>query len=1150
MSSPYVELRARSAFSFLEGATAPEDLAETAATLGYRALALGDRDGIYGAPRFYQAAGRCGLRALVGAELTLDDSSFGLGRDGLGATAEPSRLYVLVPDRERYKNLCRLISASKLRIIGRNSDGSPKYPAKGEGRINLGDFERFGDGLIALAGSATSPLARMLMRGADARQLCDRLSAIFGRGNLYIDFQRHLDPDEERLNRKLIALAGECGVPLVASNGACFTLGAPIGSRGAPLPSEPHSRVPSDSISLSAGAPASYPERPEPLSRAAQLVPAAVANGERALLDVMTCIRLGTTLDEASRALWINNERYLKEPAEMAALFSDYPEAIAATREIADRCEFTLKDLGYRFPDYPLPPGETPDSYLHALTMAGARERWGVPDQRTRRQLDHELAIIAKLRLAGYFLIVWDIVQFCRENRIMAQGRGSAANSAVCYALGITAVDAVKMDLLFERFLSEERGEWPDIDIDLPSGDQREKAIQYVYRRYGERGAAMTANVITYRVRSAVREAAKVLGFPPDQVDRLAKLNYAYEFQDQHDEFTALLRKGGVDPEVPRIRLLAELVRRLQGLPRHLGQHSGGMVIGAAPLDEIVPLEPATMPGRVVIQWDKDDCADLGIIKIDLLGLGMLAVLEEALPLIREHEQVALDLAHLPPDDPQVYAMLQKADTVGVFQIESRAQMATLPRMKPRTFYDLVVEVAIIRPGPIVGRMVHPFLDRRSGRAAIRYDHPSLEPILRRTLGVPLFQEQLLRMAMAVAGFSAGEAEELRRAMGFKRSVARMSKIEERLRAGMAQNGIHGEVADRIVRSITSFALYGFPESHAASFALIAYASAYLKYYHPAAFLAAMLNCFPLGFYHPATLVKDAQRHGVIVMPVDVTQSDWKCTIADSSTRFLDTAEGKGGGAVPAVRLGLKYVNGLREETGLRAERERQRTPLRSIADFTARVAPHKRELSALAYAGAFAAFGMTRREALWQAAAVERDPQSLLAGAEPSAMGSSMFFDKGEGKGGGAESRRMQLPAMSALEETLADYSATHVTTGPHVMVHLRPWLKSRGILSAAELADAANGSWAKVAGVVIVRQRPGTAKGLLFLTLEDETGIANAMVTPEAFHANRNVLHRAQMLLVEGPLQKHEGVIHVLGRRFTELKLSGPMPKSHDFH
>src|SRR5216683_1259477 len=700
MTPPYVELRARSAFSFLEGATAPEDLVECAAGLGYDAIALGDRDGLYGAPRFYQSAVTAGLKAIVGAELTLDDESFGLAN-----SPTPSRLYVLVPDRQRYKNLCRMITASKLRTIGAYPDGLPKYPAKGESRVTLDDLERFGAGMICLGGGALSPLARMLVRGEDPRALCDCLHAIFGRSNFYLDLQRHLDPGEERLNRKLIALAEACRVPLVATNDVCFTLGTSGSMRGETAPTELHTCVPSDSIRLTG-------ERGSP--REMRPGDRVVSNDgmERALLDVMTCIRLGTTLEEAGRALWVNHERHLKAPAAMAALFRDLPNAIATTRTIAERCEFTLKDLGYRFPDYPIPPGETPNSYLRALTEAGARERWGVPDHRTRRQLDHELAIVAKLKLAGYFLIVWDIVQFCRENRIMAQGRGSAANSAVCYALGITAVDAVKMELLFERFLSEERGEWPDIDIDLPSGDQREKVIQYVYRRYGERGAAMTANVITYRTRSAVREIGKVLGFPPDQIDRLAKVNYVYEFQDQHDEFAALLRKGGV------------------------------------------------------VQWDKEDCADLGNIKIDLLGLGMLAVLEEAIPLVREHEGVEVDLAHLPPDDPKVYAMLQKADTIGVFQVESRAQMATLPRMKPQHFYDLVVEVAIIRPGPIVGRMVHPYLDRRNGRAPVHYDHPLLEPILRRTLGVPLFQEQLLRIAMAVANFSGGEAEELRRAMG------------------------------------------------------------------------------------------------------------------------------------------------------------------------------------------------------------------------------------------------------------------------------------------------------------------------------------------------------------------------------------------------
>ncbi|MGZ6228749.1 MAG: error-prone DNA polymerase [Candidatus Binataceae bacterium] len=1080
MSVKYIELRARSAFSFLEGSALPEDLVERAAELGYPAIAMGDRDGLYGAPRFYHGAERASIRAIVGAELTLDLSSY-LSSDP-SSTNTPSsrapcdqRLYVLVPDRERYRNLCRMITASKMRPLNpaKIEQGRvPQYPAKGESRITLDDLERYGAGLICLAGGARSPLALALTRGDDPRALCDRLGAIFGRGNFYIDLGRHLDPAEERLNRRLAALAAASGVPLVATNDVCHT------------------------------------------------------GADRVLLDALTCIRLGLTLEEAGRALWANAERRLKPPTEMAALFRDLPGAVAATGAIAERCAFKLCDLGYRFPSYPLPPGETPDSYLRLLVEAGTRERWGAaPGARVLGQLAHELEVIARLGLAGYFLIVWDIVQFCRENAIMAQGRGSAANSAVCYALGITAVDAVRMELLFERFLSEERGEWPDIDIDLPSGEQREKVIQYVYRRYGERGAAMTANVITYRTRSAVREIGKVLGFTAEHIDRLARLNYVYEFRDSNDELAALLKRGGVDVETPRLARMVTLVRQIQDLPRHLGQHSGGMVIGAGPLDEVVPLEPASMPGRVVIQWDKEDCADLGIIKIDLLGLGMMAVLEEAIPLVRESEGIEVDLAHLPADDPEVYAMLSRADTVGVFQVESRAQMATLPRMQPRTFYDLVVEVAIIRPGPIVGKMVHPYLDRRAGRARVTYDHPALEPILRRTLGVPLFQEQLLRMAMAVAGFSGGEAEELRRAMGFKRSAARMEKIERRMREGMARNGITGATADRIVQSITSFALYGFPESHAASFALIAYASAWLKCHHPAAFFAAMLNCYPLGFYHPSTLVKDAERHGVVMAPIDVNRSDWRCTLSRPSPSSREAREG-----ALALRLGLKYVAGLRAETGARIERERNVRPFASIADFTARAAPNRRELDALAYAGAFAAFGMSRRAALWQAAAVERDPCGLFAGVEPAAG-------------------VVPLPGMDAMSETRADYAATGLTIGPHLMAHMRKKLRSDGVLAAAKLAQASHGALVKTAGVVIVRQRPGTAKGFFFLTLEDETGISNAIVIPDLFQANRALLHNAAILMVEGVLQKQDGVVAIRARRFKALRLAAALPPSHDF-
>ncbi|HEV7733915.1 MAG TPA: error-prone DNA polymerase [Candidatus Binatia bacterium] len=1024
-ASDYVELRCRSAFSFLQGTSLPEDLVERAAALGCDALALSDRGGVYGAPRFFQAAKRAGVRPLVGAEVDVA---------GVG------RLLLLVESQTGYRHLCRMLTTGAF--------GRPK----GCGRVSWDLLEEYAGGLHALAGGADGPCA-----GPDGAAHLDRLAGIFGE-RLAMDVHRHDERDGERLARRLADLASARHVPVVATND----------------------------------------------------VRHAAASG-RPLLDVLTCIGLGTTLDAAGRRLLANTERHLRTPAEMAARFRDWPEAIRHSRRIAERCAFTLADLGYRFPDYPLPAGETsPQSYLRTLTEEGARGRWGTITPRIRSQLDHELGLIGKLDLAGYFLIVWDIVRFCRERGILCQGRGSAANSAVCYALGITAVDAVGMELLFERFLSEERGEWPDIDLDLPSGDRREEVIQYVYGRYGARGAAMTATVISYRTRSAVREVGKALGLSLEQVDRLAKLLHAHGWSDHHDELTAQLRAGGVDARSPRIALLVQLVGQLLGLPRHLGQHTGGMVIAAGRLDDVVPLEPAAMPGRNVLQWDKDDCADLGLIKVDLLGLGMLAALEEALPLVLEHEGIALDLAKLPPDDPAVYAMLQRADTVGVFQVESRAQMATLPRMRPTCFYDLVVEVAIIRPGPIVGQMVNPYLRRRTREEPVTYAHPSLEPILKRTLGVPLFQEQLLRMAMAVANFTAGEAEELRRAMGFKRSVERMESIDRRLRAGMATHGITGTTANEIVQGITSFALYGFPESHAASFALIAYASAYLKAHHPAAFCTALLNAWPMGFYHPATVVKDAQRHGVVVRPVDVTRSAWRCTIEDG-----------------AVRLGLRWVAGLRQEAGERIAAAR---PLGSVADVAQRGRLKRNEIEALAHAGAFASFGLGRRDALWQASAVERDATSLLARARPRATPAP-------------------LPAMSAWDETVADYGATSLTTGPHVMTYLRGELDARGVVPAADLARLRDGGIVRVAGHVIVRQRPGTAKGMCFLTLEDETGTANAFLTPPLFERWRVVLNTSSLIEVEGRLEQRQGVTHIRALRLRRLEAPDHMPAGHNY-
>ena len=656
----------------------------------------------------------------------------------------------------------------------------------------------------------------------------DRLVALFP-GRVHVELQRHLLRGEEHANRALLDLARARRLPVLATNGVRYA-----------------------------------------------------RRRDKDLFDALTCIRHHTHLDAAGTKLQAGRERHLKSAADMQALFADLPGVLEESAALASRLSFTLADLGYRFPEYPLPPGETPSSYLRRVTWEGARGRFRPLTTKAQAQLTKELNLIEKLDLAGYFLIVWDIVNFCRKENILVQGRGSAANSAVCYALSLTAVDPVRMELLFERFLSEERGEWPDIDLDLPSGDQREKVIQHVYKTYGAHGAAMTANVITYRDRSAAREMAKAVGFAPDQIDTLAKHLGRYSFGEYRDgsrDLSAEMAAAGFDPGEARVKHFGSLFMRVQNLPRHLGQHSGGMVVAMGKLSEVVPLEPAAMEGRVVIQWDKDDCADLGIVKVDLLGLGMLGAIEKTIPMIAAHEGEKVDLAHLPHDDPAVYAMLQKADTIGLFQVESRAQMASLPRHMPMKFYDIVVQVAIIRPGPIVGGMVHPFFDRRQGKAPVVYPHPCLEPILKRTLGVPLFQEQLLKIAMVAAGFTGGEAEELRRAMGFKRSEERMGAIEERLRSGMEKNGITGPAQDQIVKSITSFALYGFPESHAASFALIAYASAWLKAHHPAAFTACLLNAWPMGFYHPATIVKDIQRKGVTVLPIDVNSSGWECNL-------------------------------------------------------------------------------------------------------------------------------------------------------------------------------------------------------------------------------------------------------------------------------
>jgi error-prone DNA polymerase len=1067
----YSEMHARSAFSFLEGGSIPEELIAVCAEQGLPSMALMDRDGLYGSARFHLAAVKAKIKAHIGAEVT---------------ATEGWRYVLLVKSREGYQNLCRLITKMKLRA------------AKGEGRVSAEEVAEFSGGLICLTGGEEGALTHALEHGGivAARERVTLLCEIFRKQNVYVEVQRHFNRSEEARNAAAVEIARQLKLPLLATNGVRHA-------------------------------------RPE----------------QRQILDVFTCLRYHRVLANAGRLLSRNAESHVKSPAEMLRLFQDLPQAIANTQELSGRLQFTLGDLGYKFPDYPVGPGETQMSFLRARAQEGLHRRYGVDNERAEQQIARELALIEKLNLPGYFLIVWDIVHFCRKNNILVQGRGSAANSAVCYALGITAVDPVKMDLLFERFLSDKRDDWPDIDLDLPSGDQRERAIQYVYQRYGKFGAAMTANVITYRGKSAAREIGKVLSFDAETVARLSSLVSAWEYQDNNDTLERHFRDAGFDLTQPRIQKFFELIMEVQDLPRHLGQHSGGMVICQGQLDSVVPVEPATMPGRVVVQWDKEDCADMKIVKVDLLGLGMMAVLEDSIAIIRRDYGEEVDLAKLPANDPVVYKTLQKADTVGMFQIESRAQMACLPRLHPQCFYDIVVQVAIIRPGPIVGKMVHPYLRRRQGKEKAECLHPLLDDVLRRTLGVPLFQEQLLRIAMIASGFSGSEAEELRRAFGFKRSEKRMREVEAKLRAGMARNGIVGETQDRIVQSITSFALYGFPESHAASFALLAYASAYLKCHYLAAFTAAILNNQPMGFYSPATLVKDAQRHGLRFKPIDVTCSNWKC--------FLEPLE-KGF----AVRLGLRFVKGLREATAREISSQRAIGKFISIEDIKRRVPGiQKSELTSLAAVGALnfvsGERGFHRRDALWQVERAARHAGPLLQEMEEAESGAAEELEPLTAElesilpNAASDSRhRSPLAQMTSEERIVADFLGTGMTVGPHPLAYHRAALHAAGVRTAIELPKLRDGMRVRIAGAVIARQRPGTAKGFVFLSLEDETGIANAIITPQLFEKDHTVVVHHPYLLVEGRLQNLENTTSIKAEKVEALTVTQAETGSHDFH
>jgi len=1068
MTEGYVELHAASAFSFLEGASLPEELVQRAAELNMPAMALLDRNGVYGSARFHTLAKKHGVRAHVGAEIAV--SSLGnrlMPPEWLPHRHAPeaARLPLLCTSRAGYQNLCQLITRFKMRET-----------TKCEGAATLAELEQYSAGLVCLTGGDEGPMAAALMNGGEsaAVNVTERLVRLFGQKNVYVEVQRHDDREEEWRNQAALRVARRLGLPLLATNGVRYAT--------------------------------AY---------------------DREILDVFTATRHHTDLEHAGRLLTVNGQRHLRTAQEMTTRFKDLPQAVANTVGLSERLEFELNDLGYEFPRYPVPEGETMDSFLRQRTMEGVAKRYGSRHNRhllekAKKQVEYELALIQKLGFAGYFLIVWDLVDFCKRNDILVQGRGSAANSSVCYALEITAVDPVGMELLFERFLSESRGEWPDIDLDLPSGDKREQAIQYIYRRYGELGAAITANVITYRGKSAAREVGKAMGFDPETLGRLSSLVSQWEWKGRNDTLEHSFLHAGFDIKHAHIHKYLELCMRIQDLPRHLGQHSGGMVICQGQLDHVVPLERSSMPGRTVVQWDKEDCADLGIIKVDLLGLGMMAVIQDSLVLVSQHYEQPVDLAQL-PQDPLVYETLQRADTVGMFQVESRAQMASLPRNRPDKFYDLVVQVAIIRPGPIVGKMMHPYMRRRQKKEAVTYPHPSLVPVLKRTLGVPLFQEQLLRMAMTVANFSGAEAEELRRAVGMRRSWQRMEQLEVKLRSGMTANGLDTATQETIIQNITSFALYGFPESHAASFALIAYASAYFKVRYLAAFTCAILNNQPMGFYSPAVLVKDAQRHGLRIRPIDVQVSEWLCAIEHESN------------GERSLRMGLMYAKGLRQELGeaLVASR-RQSGPFRSAEDLTLRVPLlNRKEHTLLARIGALNRLdGIDhRRDAVWAVEETVRPVGPLLKSAH-------------------GVSDTSPLRQMNIEERLSADYSGTGLTVGQHPLHYRRQELRERKILTAIELRHRQDGDYVRTAGCVIARQRPGTAKGFIFLSMEDETGIANVIITPDLYERERVVVTRSKFVLVEGRLQNQDEVVHIKATHIQPLAFSNLEVRSHDFH
>ncbi len=1026
MVTGYAELHAHSCFSLLEGASSPEALVEQAQALGMEALALTDRDGLSGAVRFWTAARKAGIRPVIGAEVTMEDDS---------------HLTLLAENQTGYANLCRLLTKAHLRDIPENVE---EWPGKGEPRMDWAWLMERNDGLLALSGCRRGSVSAALLRGDEtqAEQAAKRLLDTFGRGQVWIELQHHLLPDDDHLVRELIALARRMGVPCVATNDA-------------------HYATPD----------------------------------EARLHDAFIAIRHNESLTEARQAgrLPLNHTYHLASAREMERRFAEHTDALRQTLAIAGRCEVSLDFSGQRLPAFPVPPDSDAYEQLYHLCQEGLKERYPRLRPRTVNQLTHELSVIEGAGLAGFFLIVHDIVRFARNNNIRCQGRGSAASSLVAYLLGITPVDPIEHNLLFERFLSADRRTMPDIDIDF-AADRREEVIQYVYEKYGQAHVAMVCNTVTFRARSAVRDLGKALGFPLSVVDQLAKSLDTHSPSQAAD--LLIEQMGENDAPHHPIRLLADLLRQIDGCPRHLSIHVGGMLITGAPLDQVVPLERATMPGRVVCQWDKDSVEDAGLIKLDLLGLRTLGLVTEALTHIEALEGEAPDLDALTLDDPHIYHMLQQADTVGTFQVESRAQQQILPRLKPTCFEDIIISISIVRPGPIQADMVHPYLRRRAGTEPVTYPHPALEPILAETLGVLLYQEQELRVVMDVFGFSPGDANALRKTRFRHHPEETMVEVEREYIQRALTSGLNQVQAEETFKMLAVFKGFGFCKSHAASFALVAYQTLWLKHYQPTPFYCALLNQQPMGFYSPEVIIGDARRHGVELLPPEINRSDWKYTIERTPTGKI------------LLRTGLRAVLGLGKEGWERVDAARQERDFSNLRDFCRRTRLPNDAVTNLIRAGALDAFG-ERRPLLWQLGELDYRPQEL-----------SLTLP----------SIPAELPTLEALEQMQWDYELMGLSPDGQMLSHYRDGLKQAGVLTLQEVKRQPNGARVRIGGMKVIRQRPPTAKGVVFISLEDETGLLDLIVWPDVYERYRTMLRSNRLILVEGTVQQEDSAVSVL--------------------